>query len=287
MPGAGGPRASTPRCCASSARGCWRSGAEARLLRRRCWRCCARRGWSRRAGRQRTDSTHVLAAVRPLNRLELVGEALRHALDAWRRRARLARGARRAPARRFPDRRLPGAQAAASCSPSAWAEEAPGLGCARPGCSTTTRAPRRAGARRRTCPRRRRSPPRPTTRTRATAASAATRWAGYRAHLTEACDPDAPHPITDVATAPAADPDRTASPARGAAATWSARCWRTPAGRRAPGRATPRPPAPSTGRRSAPPAPRAGRAAPGSPPSPAGRQLASSSIHPAERLAVR
>lgn len=32
-------------------------------------------------GRQRTDSTHVLAAVRALNRLELVRETLRHALD--------------------------------------------------------------------------------------------------------------------------------------------------------------------------------------------------------------
>lgn len=33
-------------------------------------------------GKQRTDSTHILAAIRSLNRLELVGEALRHALDA-------------------------------------------------------------------------------------------------------------------------------------------------------------------------------------------------------------
>lgn len=34
-----------------------------------------------RRGRQRTDSTHVLQAVRDLNRLELVGETLRHFLD--------------------------------------------------------------------------------------------------------------------------------------------------------------------------------------------------------------
>jgi hypothetical protein len=33
-------------------------------------------------GRQRTDSTHVLAAVRDLNRLELAGETLRAALEA-------------------------------------------------------------------------------------------------------------------------------------------------------------------------------------------------------------
>src|SRR5918992_2819933 len=33
-------------------------------------------------GRQRTDSTHILAAVRVLNRIEVVGETLRHALNS-------------------------------------------------------------------------------------------------------------------------------------------------------------------------------------------------------------
>jgi Transposase domain (DUF772) len=33
-------------------------------------------------GRQRTDSTHILAAVRALNRIEVVGETMRHALNA-------------------------------------------------------------------------------------------------------------------------------------------------------------------------------------------------------------
>lgn len=33
-------------------------------------------------GRQRTDSTHVLAAIRNLNRLEMVGETMRHALNS-------------------------------------------------------------------------------------------------------------------------------------------------------------------------------------------------------------
>ncbi len=42
----------------------------------------ARTGQLLRArGRQRTDSTHVLAAVRALNRIEIVGETLRHALE--------------------------------------------------------------------------------------------------------------------------------------------------------------------------------------------------------------
>jgi transposase len=40
------------------------------------------RGWLKARGKQRTDSTIVLAAVRELNRLELVGETLRHALEA-------------------------------------------------------------------------------------------------------------------------------------------------------------------------------------------------------------
>ena len=39
------------------------------------------RGLLKARGRQRTDSTHVLAAVRALNRLELVAETMRHALE--------------------------------------------------------------------------------------------------------------------------------------------------------------------------------------------------------------
>jgi transposase len=33
-------------------------------------------------GKQRTDSTHVLAAVRAINRLQCVGETMRSALNA-------------------------------------------------------------------------------------------------------------------------------------------------------------------------------------------------------------
>ncbi len=40
------------------------------------------RGLIKARGRQRTDSTHVLAAIRNLNRLELVGRTLQHALNA-------------------------------------------------------------------------------------------------------------------------------------------------------------------------------------------------------------
>src|SRR6266849_5612360 len=39
------------------------------------------RGWLKARGKQRTDSTHVLAKIRALNRVLCVGETLRHALN--------------------------------------------------------------------------------------------------------------------------------------------------------------------------------------------------------------
>jgi transposase len=42
---------------------------------------CREHTWLKARGRQRTDSTHVLAQVRAVNRLECVGETLRHALN--------------------------------------------------------------------------------------------------------------------------------------------------------------------------------------------------------------
>lgn len=69
-------------------------------------------------GRQRTDSTHILAAVRALNRLEVVGETLRHALDslaaaapAWLR-PRCRPAWRERYGRRIEDADLPRGQAA-------------------------------------------------------------------------------------------------------------------------------------------------------------------------------
>jgi len=38
-------------------------------------------GWVKEGGKQRTDSTDVLAEVRKLNRLEVVGETLRYSLE--------------------------------------------------------------------------------------------------------------------------------------------------------------------------------------------------------------
>jgi len=42
---------------------------------------CKARGWIKARGTQRTDSTHVLAAIRTLHRLECVLEAIHYALD--------------------------------------------------------------------------------------------------------------------------------------------------------------------------------------------------------------
>lgn len=43
---------------------------------------CNTRGWLNQRGKQRTDSTHVLATTRTLNHLECVGETLRAALNS-------------------------------------------------------------------------------------------------------------------------------------------------------------------------------------------------------------
>jgi transposase len=55
-------------------------GAERRLFERLIEQF-GERGWIKARGKQSTDSTHVLAAVRTLRRLECVGETMRHALD--------------------------------------------------------------------------------------------------------------------------------------------------------------------------------------------------------------
>jgi transposase len=57
-----------------------KGSAEERLLHKPLEACQAR-GLLKARGRQRTDATHVLASIRVLNRLELLGETLRAALD--------------------------------------------------------------------------------------------------------------------------------------------------------------------------------------------------------------
>lgn len=57
------------------------SGAEAVLLERLLSQCQAQ-GWLKSGGVQRSDSTHVVAAIRVLHRLEVVGETIRAALNS-------------------------------------------------------------------------------------------------------------------------------------------------------------------------------------------------------------
>jgi transposase len=57
------------------------NGGEAILLDKFLQRC-RENGLLKERGKQRTDATHVLAAIRVMNRLELVGETMRAALNA-------------------------------------------------------------------------------------------------------------------------------------------------------------------------------------------------------------
>src|ERR671939_1076310 len=90
--------------------------AEERLLER-VLEACRDLGLVKARGRQRTDATHVLAAVRKLNRLELVAETLRAALNAlavaapdWLRALAPAEWYERY-SRRIEDARLPQSEA--------------------------------------------------------------------------------------------------------------------------------------------------------------------------------
>jgi transposase len=90
--------------------------AEERLLHK-LLEACQARGLLKARGRQRTDATHVLASIRVLNRLELLGETLRAALNElaaaapdWLRGA-APRAWYERYARRVEDGRLPRAAA--------------------------------------------------------------------------------------------------------------------------------------------------------------------------------
>lgn len=57
------------------------AGGQEQMLLDNLLELCLNRGWLKARGKQRTDSTHVLGAIRTLNRLECVGETLRAALN--------------------------------------------------------------------------------------------------------------------------------------------------------------------------------------------------------------
>lgn len=196
-------------------------------------------GLLRARGRQRTDSTQVLASIRQLNRLELVGETLRQALTHLARAAPewLREHADRLDAEwtqryghRFEDFRLPKGKAeraalagaigregfrllgAIDAPPSPrWLGELAAVQTLRwvwlqqyhaPGENDATRW-RDAGDQ--PPPARLiHSPYDPDVRY---STKRSIGWAGYKVHLTETCDPDRPHLITHAETTPATTPD--------------------------------------------------------------------------------
>jgi transposase len=191
------------------------------------------RGLVKARGRQRTDSTHVLAAVRALNRLERIGETLRAALNetavmapAWLQTLAPAAWYERY-GRRVENYRLPKTDAEreelaaiigadgqtllqaidSSAGEQPWLAQIPAVQVLRqvwveqfvetdgrlrwrtvqemPAPATMISSPYDPEAR--------------------YSVKRETSWVGYKAHLTETCDPETPHLITNVE--PASTPD--------------------------------------------------------------------------------
>jgi len=200
---------------------------------------CRDRQLVRARGRQRTDSTHILAAVRALNRIEVVGETLRHALNTlaavapeWLRAVSPAEWRDRY-ARRAEDDRLSTTQAARAAlartighdgwrllaaidHPDAppWLREVPAVTILRrvwiqnywwdgsqlqwreadniPPAAQFISSPYDAEAH--------------------YARKHTTQWVGYKVHITETCEDDLPHLITNIDTTPGPTADGAVTP---------------------------------------------------------------------------
>jgi transposase len=198
-------------------------------------------------GRQRTDSTHVLAAVRALTRLGVVSEALRHALNslavvapAWLR-AQLQPdwdGWVERYGHPCTDYRLPRAATAQAAlaeaiggdgrwllgaiyDPAAppWLREVPAVETLRQVWVQQYHAtpagpppgpPRWRGDRE--LPPANRLIQSPYDAEARFTTKRQTRWTGYKAHVTETCDPDEPHLVVHVATTAATTHDSKVTP---------------------------------------------------------------------------
>ena len=196
------------------------------------------RGLLKARGRQRTDSTHVLAAIRALNRFEVVGETLRHALNVlatvapdWLHahsepewveryahrseddRPPAARGARRAFAETIGPDGITLLAAIYAVDAPIWLRVIPAI-----------ETLRRVWVQNYLCkegsvrwridedvPPAARFISSPYDDEAHLAKKGGTCWVGYKAHLTETCEEDGPHLITHVETtaAPTADGDVT------------------------------------------------------------------------------
>jgi transposase len=215
------------------------TGDPTQLLLERMLEVLRAQGFLKERGRVRTDSTHVLAAIHVLSRLECVGETLRHALDAlasvapdwlqqWVPGSWFGRYGRR-----FDNYRLPSGKAervalaeqigadgsallTALHEPAApaWLWHVPAVETLRrvwlqqfvvreehlrwrtaeelPPSALVIRSPYDVDAR--------------YSQKRQTA------WTGYKAHLTETCDPDLPSLITNVETTDATVTDYEMTP---------------------------------------------------------------------------
>jgi transposase len=191
-------------------------------------------GLFRQRGRQRTDSTHVLAAVRVLNRLERVGETLRTALNslavvapdwlrslapaAWYERygSRIenfdlpkTEAARRELAASIAADGLLLLQAVEAAVEQPWLQHVPAVQVLRE--VWTQQYVAAAGSLRwrevkeiPTPAEMISSPYDPEARY---SSKRSVDWVGYKVHFTETCDSDTPHLITNVETTPAAVPD--------------------------------------------------------------------------------
>ena len=209
-------------------------GAEHLLLDRMLERFKAR-GLVKARGKQRTDSTHVLAAVHDLHLLELVAETLRAALDDlaaivpdWLRTiARpdwFERYGRRVEDYRLPKGRAEREALALTVGADGFAlldaldaPEAPAAAREVPMVATLRDVwrvhyaregdgrPRwRAGAELPPVGERLQSPYDPEAHY---STKRQMEWSGYKVHVTETCDEDAAHLVTDVLSCPAMRPD--------------------------------------------------------------------------------
>lgn len=197
------------------------------------------RGWLKERQRQRTDSTHIVAAVRSLNRLELVGRTLQHALNTLAEVAPDWLLAHIGPewferySRPLDDYRLPKEKAKrlvlaeqigsdgchllssiAKADAATFLEKVPAIATLRQvweqqydlGAEPIQWRPQEALP---PSSERIASPHDPEARY---STKRSVTWVGYKVHLTETCDQDAPHLITHVETASATEGDSTALP---------------------------------------------------------------------------
>jgi transposase len=192
------------------------------------------KGLIKKRGKQRTDSTHVLAAIREVNRLECVGETLRHALNSlalvvpdWVRRHVPVEWYDRY-GRRFEQWRLPQKdnewealfdtvgqdgygllQAIYDPASPSWLREVPAVQILRQvwlqRFYVQENQLRRRQAEDMPSAERRIISPYDTEARMSIRRS--TEWTGYRVHLSETCEADKPLLITNVETTPSTTPD--------------------------------------------------------------------------------